>query len=277
MGKELEVKILNVDVASIRTLLESINCKFHFDRVQRLVTYDFNPINSTFIQLIYEMKNGSDKTNPVLQSRIRRFLHNLFDIVSDNDKKTIVEELASNFKIYNISDLFQSNFDLFNSSVFMDIVEKYSINPNKWIRVRTDGVITTITTKHIERDITPSINEYNIDDVDETEIQINDFDKGIELMQQLGYFFRNYQEKRRIMYVSEDGLEIDIDFWPMIPPYLEIEGKNEEAIYNMVNNLGFSKSDIKIANTDDIYKIYGLDIYSFPELKFDKSELGGTK
>jgi len=275
MSKEFEVKILDINVVNIQKLLECLNCKFQFDRLQRLVTYDFHPINSVFSQLNFEIKYITDKTNLfILQLKIRKFLMDLIEIVSENDKNVIKKEIESNFVF---SDLFQKDidftkFDLFSSHKFINIVKKYSINPNKWIRIRTDGVTTTIATKYINRATSTLINEYNIDAVDETEMQISDFNIGIELMKQLGYFFRNYQEKRRIMYMSENGLEIDIDFWPMIPPYLEIEGKKEEDIYNMVNILGFKKTDVKIANTDDIYKIYGMNIYNFKELKFEKNE-----
>jgi len=275
MNKEIEVKILDINVENIQTLLERLNCKFQFDRLQRLVTYDFHPINSIFSQLNFEIEHITDKTNlSILQLKLWKFFKDLFDIVSENEKYIIKKEMESNLAF---SDLFQkkidfTKFDFFSSDKFINIVKKYSINPNKWIRIRTDGVTTTIATKHIKRDTSTFINEYDIDAVDETEMQISDFNIGIELMKQLGYFFRNYQEKRRIMYMSENGLEIDIDFWPMIPPYLEIEGKTEEDIYNMVNILGFKKNDVKIANTDDIYKIYGLNIYDFSELKFEKIE-----
>jgi len=275
MGKEFEVKILDINPANIQKLLESLNYKFQFDRLQRLVTYDFHPMNSTFSQLNFEIEHITDETNLfILQLKVRKFLKDLFDVISEYEKNVIKNEAESNFVF---SDFFQKSidftkFNLFSSEKIINIVKKYSINPNKWIRIRTDGATTTIATKYIKRDTSAFINEYNIDAVDETEMQIGDFNIGIELMKQLGYFFRNYQEKRRIMYRSENGLEIDIDFWPMIPPYLEIEGKTEEDIYNMVSILGFKKTDVKIANTDDIYKIYGINIYDFKELKFEKTE-----
>ena len=271
MRKEKEVKILNVDAVNLPAVLERIGCKFQFDRIQRFVTYDFHPINSTFVQLAYEIRDIGKKNNSVFQLRLERFLHDLFDIVSDKDKKAIIDELSVSYKSKNLFkvDFGYEKLDFFYSPIFTDIVEKYSINPNKWIRIRTDGVTTTIATKKIDRATSLFVNNYDIHAVDETELQISDFHTGIELMQQLGYFYRSYHEKRRVMYISNDGLEIDIDFWPMIPPYLEIEGEAVEAIYNMIDLLGFKKSDAIIINTDDVYKIYGLNIYDFPELKLN--------
>ena len=65
------------------------------------------------------------------------------------------------------------------------------------------------------------------------------------------------------------SLEIEIDTWPMIPPYVEVEGKSEEEIYKFIELLGYSKEDVKVANTSGVYAMYGINIYDFKELKFD--------
>lgn len=57
------------------------------------------------------------------------------------------------------------------------------------------------------------------------------------MLKELGYDPKGFQENRRIQYTF-NGVEIDIDFWPLIPTYLEIEGNTEEEV------LGFSKNDI---------------------------------
>lgn len=66
-----------------------------------------------------------------------------------------------------------------------------------------------------------------------------------------------------------DNIEIDIDSWPMIPTYLEIEAKDEKQINNMVKKLSLDTTKIITLNCDDIYKqIYNIDISKIKELKF---------
>ena len=66
-----------------------------------------------------------------------------------------------------------------------------------------------------------------------------------------------------------NGVEIDIDSWPMIPTYLEIEGNTEKEVIDVVEILGVNKSKLTALNCEDIYReIYGIDIVGMKELKF---------
>ena len=88
------------------------------------------------------------------------------------------------------------------------------------------------------------------------------------MLEELGLAYRNYQEKRRITYLI-DGIEVDIDFWPMIPPYMEIEAESKEEIDGIIEKLGLTDLDIVSCNTEDVYKKYDIDIYEYSELKLD--------
>ena len=83
----------------------------------------------------------------------------------------------------------------------------------KWIRLRTNGKETTLTYK----DITSN----KIDGTKEVEIVVSDIEATNELLNRIGFFSKAYQENDRIRYML-DGVEIDIDSWPLIPTYLEI-------------------------------------------------------
>lgn len=274
MAKELEIKILDIDVEEVKNKIEHLGLEFEFDRIQRLVTYDFHSINSTYNQLLNELNNDlSEVTLNILTKRFKALLVEFLDIAMESDIHLLKQ---FGFWLPIVKLLKGENLDLSVQKVLMDkrlleIIDKYSTNPNRWIRVRTDGKLTTITTKYINRPISSEINIYNIEEVEEKEIKISDFEEGIKILEDLGYYYRNYQEKRRIMYKGKD-IEIDIDFWPKIPPYIEIEGKNKDIIYDMINALGFDKSEAIVLNTDDVYKKYGLNIYSFPELKLEEEK-----
>ena len=139
----------------------------------------------------------------------------------------------------------------------------YDLKPvqkDKWIRLRTNGIETTLTYKDIESN--------TIDGTKEVEIKVDSFEVANEFLNKIGFVARSYQENKRIQYTL-DNVEIDIDTWPMIPTYLEIEGNSEEEVNNMVKKLGLSNLKITALNCDDIYrKIYNIDISKIKELKF---------
>ena len=56
-------------------------------------------------------------------------------------------------------------------------------------------------------------------------------------------------------------MEIDIDSWPMIPTYMEIEGISEKEVLDKLKLLGVDESRVTTLNRGDIYaKIYRIDI-----------------
>ena len=73
---------------------------------------------------------------------------------------------------------------------------------------------------------------------------------------------------KRIQYIL-NNVEIDIDSWPMIPTYMEIEGSSKEDIMNLKQLLNVDNNKVTALNCDDIYKqIYNIDISTIKELKF---------
>ena len=140
----------------------------------------------------------------------------------------------------------------------------YDFNPKKenyWIRLRTNAEKTTLTIKEIKND--------KIDGTKELEISVDDFEKTNLFLEKLGYIAKGYQENKRISYIL-DNVEIEIDFWPQIPPYLEIEGKSVAEVQRIVKQLGFGVSQVTSMNTMDVYKKYGIDLDSIKELKFEQ-------
>lgn len=131
----------------------------------------------------------------------------------------------------------------------------------KWIRLRTDGKKTTLTIKEIKNS--------EIDGTYENEIEVSDFETTNVMLNKLGYFAHTYQENKRTRYVL-DGVEIDIDTWPYIPTYVEIEGNSTEEVENMVKKLELDKSKVTSLDVQSVFKdIYGIDIKSMKEVKFE--------
>jgi len=86
----------------------------------------------------------------------------------------------------------------------------------------------------------------------------------------MGYFHKKLVEKKRTSYLLNDT-KIEIDEWPLIPPYIEIEGQDEKIIYEIAEKLGYSKDKTRIMNTEDVYLENNLDLTSFEILTFERS------
>ena len=138
----------------------------------------------------------------------------------------------------------------------------YDFNPaikGKWIRLRTNGRESTLTIKNIISSL--------IDGTKEIEIVVSDFDKCKYILNELGYHPKGYQENKRIRY-NLDGVEIDIDTWPKLPTYFEVEGKDKKDLENLLNLLGYSFEEAVSCTVDEIYQTIGMDINNMKELRF---------
>lgn len=136
----------------------------------------------------------------------------------------------------------------------------YDFNPvekHRYIRVRTDGITSTLTIKHVKSD--------TIDGTEELEITVDDFEKTNEVLNQLGYKPKGFQESYRLEY-ELDGVIFDIDRWPLIPEFMEIEGKSPQAVFDMVNKLELPKSKVIASGA---YEHYGIDSSELENLSFD--------
>lgn len=130
----------------------------------------------------------------------------------------------------------------------------------KWLRLRTNGEETTLTYKSVEKN--------SIDGTKELEIKVEDFEKTNELLELVGIKSKGYQENRRIRYLLDD-VEVDIDTWPLIPTYVEIEGKDEDSVNNVIKKLELQNNKVTALDVQRVYeKIYNIDISKISTLKF---------
>jgi adenylate cyclase class 2 len=124
---------------------------------------------------------------------------------------------------------------------------------NKWVRLRTDGFITTLTYKEYLRD--------SIDGVKEIEVEVDNFENCRSLLESSGLRSRSYQENSRTDFINKSmSAEISIDEWPNIPPYLEIESKSVGDVEKMVSDLKLESHEKTSETTANVYKRYGLTL-----------------
>jgi len=138
----------------------------------------------------------------------------------------------------------------------------YDITPgdqSKWIRLRDTGDETTLTVKQITSDA--------IDGTHEIEVGVDDFAATNALLNVLGFTAKSYQETKRTSFIL-DGAQVEIDTWPQIPPYLEIEAGSKDEVVRVAGLLGHTEADLTGENTIKIYARYGIDLNTIPELRF---------
>lgn len=133
---------------------------------------------------------------------------------------------------------------------------------SKWIRLRTNGIKTTLTLKDLKAK--------TIDGMKEIEIEVSDFNKTHELLLNLGYKSKGFQQNKRVQYILDD-VEIDLDLWPHIPEYMEIEGNDEASVRKIIEKLNIDNEKVTTMDVDSIYKHYGFE--SIHDLSFNKEEL----
>ncbi|MGH3833764.1 MAG: class IV adenylate cyclase [Pseudonocardiaceae bacterium] len=138
----------------------------------------------------------------------------------------------------------------------------YDITPgdrSKWIRLRDTGEETTLTVKQITSDA--------IDGTQEIEVGVDDFAATNALLEVLGFTPKSYQETKRTSFIL-DGAQVEIDTWPQILPYLEIEAGSKAEVARGAGLLDYTEADLTGENTIKIYARSGIDLTTIPELRF---------
>jgi adenylate cyclase class 2 len=133
-------------------------------------------------------------------------------------------------------------------------------NKHKWMRLRDNGEQVTLTIKEIMH--------AGINGTHEEEVVVASFEKTAEILMLLGFKETHYQENKRQSFVL-DAVFVEIDSWPGIPPYLEIEGSSEDEVLALAEKLGIPLKKLTTMNTFEIYDKYGFNIRKIPVLTFE--------
>lgn len=139
----------------------------------------------------------------------------------------------------------------------------FDIDDHSFVRVRDEGNRITMSYKHLDTLSLSGMKEICLD--------VNNYDEAINFVKACGLKPKAVQETLREEW-ELDGVELDIDTWPWLPSYVEIEGPSEEAVEKVATKLGFSMDDAFYGAADEVYKNYydvtRDDINYCPEIKF---------
>lgn len=117
---------------------------------------------------------------------------------------------------------------------------------NKWGRVRQESDKVTMTIKEVKGT--------GIHDTFEVEMIVNDFDTATNFFEACNIHPKSFQENKREVWIKAD-IEIMIDSWPGLNPFIEIEGPTEELVKTASQELGFNFEKAVFGSIDLIYEI----------------------
>lgn len=126
------------------------------------------------------------------------------------------------------------------------IEESHHKAERSFIRIRDEGDKVTITYKRRDK------GEDSLTSAKEIETTVGDFDTMVELFAAAGWSYTTYQESKRETWQYKD-VEVVIDEWPWVNPYIEIEGNSEGAVRQAAKELGFDWNDAVFGSVDVIY------------------------
>lgn len=129
-----------------------------------------------------------------------------------------------------------------------------------WLRLRTDGIETTLTAKVNSTEKTSESYE--------SEVLVGSFDDALALLKLLGYTPRSVQNNFRILF-QINGCDVTVDLWPKIAPIMEIEGENEGLIEKAEAHFGELQKFRTHKTVSELYQDQGIDVKYVPNLDFD--------
>ena len=258
---ELEVKILDINKDEFIKKIKKLGAKLEKATKQFLYTYDLPTIYGRFIDIKTQLKdNESDIKYETAIEKLKLLFFELDNLLT-NDNKKLLNKIIGHDNTSSLC-LKENLMEYLDNRRFINFIKKFHNNSKKWIRVRQTNDKTTIAVKHILAD-----NGTGIQQMLETEIVVSSLNEANNLLEALGYSYKSYQEKERITFILGE-YELDIDTWPGIPTYVEIEGKSEADLNTILNKLGYSIKDTVSCTADDIYRRYGKSMFDNRELKF---------
>jgi adenylate cyclase class 2 len=133
-----------------------------------------------------------------------------------------------------------------------------------FLRLRNDGKKISLTYKEH--------NEHTVDGTYEIELAIDDYKKAELLLEKVGLQPYRHQQKLRHSF-HLNGVTFDIDTWPKIPTYVEIEGSSEEDLKKAAESVGFEWKNVDFHNARHIIENkYNIPVGDMTWFTFDRFE-----
>lgn len=113
-----------------------------------------------------------------------------------------------------------------------------------WVRVLDTGEKYILTLKIVDGS--------KIENQKEINIEVGNFVETIEFLEKIGCNKKAYQETKRELWLLDD-VEVTIDEWPFLEPYVEIEGKSEDEVRKVSEKIGLDYASALFCCVSTLY------------------------
>jgi adenylate cyclase class 2 len=169
------------------------------------------------------------------------------------------DELIQKLKSLNAKDLGEKKLD---EIIFYDDKEK-CLREKYFVRLRKKGDKTFMTYK--------SNAKQEVDSAKEIEFEVSSFENAKLFLETIGWPAYRIVEKYRHTFELDD-VTLDIDTWPQIPPYVEVEGSSVDALKAVASKIGLDWEKRFDQDARFVFKHYGHDFDNIKTVTFDKFE-----
>jgi adenylate cyclase class 2 len=159
-----------------------------------------------------------------------------------------------------LNNLFLINAKLikkeFQKNIMFDYEDNRLFNSGGYIRLRElDDLINKKKSYIVTFKELITKDKFKISE--ETEFETLNLENTIKFLNKLGLKIFRIDEKFRESYKLDLGL-VEIDTWPGVPTYIEVEAESEENIKQILNFLDYKLSDSTSMSLKEIIKFYKL-------------------
>lgn len=113
-----------------------------------------------------------------------------------------------------------------------------------WTRIRQEKDKVVMSYKETKKD------EF----AKETEVEVGDFEKAVNILTLSGVVATSYQENYREKYNYKNS-EIVIDTWPWLMPVVEVESPDEEELQEIIRALDLNSEKSFKGSINNVYKL----------------------
>lgn len=174
----------------------------------------------------------------------------------DIDKQKLIDRLVE-------LEAINKGEAMLSEVIFYDQSNTWS-SGGRFVRIRSSGDTTKMTYKHHHTQA--------IDGAREIEFAIPSGELAEEFLEAIGLVASRRQEKKRHTF-EKDGVTVDIDTWPQIPTYVELEGPSEAAIKSVAALLELKWEDAVFEDARAVIQNrYNIPVGDLKWFTFDRVE-----
>lgn len=135
-----------------------------------------------------------------------------------------------------------------------------------WARVRDEGDRITMSYKQL--------NDRTLQGTKEVTVTVDDFNNACAFLTAIGLTQKSFQETKRESWKLGDT-EIELDTWPWIPSFIEIEAKSESELFAVAEKLGLDRSQALHGSVEPAYQaVYNVtedEIDNWDDIRFSET------